>query len=228
MDISFPSAKGRTMDTMKAGLPATAQEAQPLTLCAPCLDEIEAEPIRMLWDGVLPLGKLVLVDGDPDVGKSFMSLDLARRVMLGLEWPDGKPGGEPAGVILVGAEDDLRDTVLPRLEVMGADCSRIRAFQGFTRNQRLVRAPSFPGDDDALRRLIVETKARLVIIDPLMQFVDPAYATINDQAVRQALFPLVEMARETQCTLIAIRHLTKMAGGIKALYRGSGSLASSA
>jgi hypothetical protein len=172
---------------------------------------------------MLPEGKLVLLDGDPDVGKSFLSLDLARRVTLGEAWPDGTPGCAPAGVILVGAEDDLRDTVLPRLQKMGADLSRIKAFQGFTRNNRLVRAPSFPRDIQALRQLIIDTKAKLVIVDPLMQFIDPAYATINDQAIRRALYPLVELARELRCTIILIRHLAKGAS-LKALYAGSGSI----
>jgi len=62
-----------------------------------------------------------------------------------------------------------------------------------------------------------------VIIDPLMGHIDMAFASINDQAMRQALFPLQELARDTQCTLLVIRHLNK-SGAVKALYRGSGSI----
>jgi hypothetical protein len=192
-------------------------------IVAPRLDELEPTPLRWLWPGYLPLGKLTLIDGDPGQGKSLMSLDLAARVTRGDKWPDSTPGGDPAGVVLVGCEDDLNNTVLPRLAALGADLTRIAAFQGHEVDGKLVGLPSFPRDAEALGRLVEKHAARLVVMDPLMAFIDPMFSTINDQAIRQALLPLMQMAEETGCNLSAIRHLNKTGAG-RAMYRGSGSI----
>lgn len=51
------------------------------------LDRIEERPLSWLWDGVVPLGKLTLIAGDPGVGKSLVTLDLAARVSRGGPFP---------------------------------------------------------------------------------------------------------------------------------------------
>jgi primase-polymerase (primpol)-like protein len=53
------------------------------------LSDVEAEEVGWLWPSWLALGKLVLVDGDPGLGKSAMTLDLAARVSSGAVFPDG-------------------------------------------------------------------------------------------------------------------------------------------
>ena len=40
-----------------------------------------------LWPGRVPLGKLTLLIGDPGLGKSFVTLDIAARVSRGLPLP---------------------------------------------------------------------------------------------------------------------------------------------
>ena len=53
------------------------------------LSEVEAEEVDWLWRSWLPLGKLVVVDGDPGLGKSAMTMDIAGRVSSGTGFPDG-------------------------------------------------------------------------------------------------------------------------------------------
>ncbi|SVD89134.1 uncharacterized protein METZ01_LOCUS441988, partial [marine metagenome] len=36
--------------------------------------------VRWLWPGWLPVGKFVLIDGNPGVGKSMITCDLAARL----------------------------------------------------------------------------------------------------------------------------------------------------
>src|ERR687893_1945254 len=91
------------------------------------LSEVEPEQVEWLWPGRLPLGKLAVLDGDPGLGKSALTLDLAARVSAGLELPDGGRSG-PAGVVLLSAEDGLEDTIRPRLDAAGADTERIVAL----------------------------------------------------------------------------------------------------
>src|SRR5215207_2196982 len=88
------------------------------------LSEVEPERVEWLWPGRLPLGKLAVLDGDPGLGKSAVTIDIAARVSAGLELPDGQPC-EPAGVVLLSAEDGLGDTIRPRLDTAGADTQRI-------------------------------------------------------------------------------------------------------
>lgn len=56
------------------------------------MSEVECEEVSWLWPGHLPLGKLTVIDGDPGLGKSFLTLDLAARVSQGRTMPDGSHG----------------------------------------------------------------------------------------------------------------------------------------
>jgi len=44
------------------------------------LSKIEAKAIRWLWPNRIPAGKLTIIAGDPGLGKSLLTLDLAARV----------------------------------------------------------------------------------------------------------------------------------------------------
>jgi hypothetical protein len=82
--------------------------------------EIEAKPIDWLWMSRLARGKLTLIAGDPGIGKSQIIVDIVARITTGERWPDGDIA--PAGnVIMLSAEDAVKDVLRPRLEVAGAD-----------------------------------------------------------------------------------------------------------
>ena len=95
--------------------PATDQGSQDRGVLAPVLirlAEVEPEPIRWLWPGRIALGKLTLLAGDPGLGKSLITIDLAARVSTGAAWPDTPSEPNPTGgVVLLSAEDDLADTI---------------------------------------------------------------------------------------------------------------------
>ncbi|MFO8013675.1 MAG: AAA family ATPase [Phycisphaerae bacterium] len=94
-----------------------------------CMADVEPEEVRWLWPERIALGKPTILVGDPGLGKSFITLDLAARVTTGAAWPDGAPGGEPGGGVILSAEDGLADTIRPRLDAAGADVTRITALQ---------------------------------------------------------------------------------------------------
>jgi hypothetical protein len=97
------------------------------------MSEVRAMPVSWRWPNRIPRGKLTLLVGDPNLGKSLITLDMAARVSSGLPWPDN-PGPNPAaGVVLLSAEDDIADTVRPRLDAAGADCTRIRVLKAVRR-----------------------------------------------------------------------------------------------
>lgn len=95
------------------------------------LTDVEREQLEWLWPGRIPLGKLTLLAGDPGLGKSFVTLDLAARVSRGASWPDLPLFRQsPAGVVLFNAEDDLADTIAPRLDKAEANDFEIIVVEG--------------------------------------------------------------------------------------------------
>src|SRR5579864_6226063 len=54
--------------------------------------DIEPAPTEWLRPGRIPLGHLTLLAGDPDAGKSLVTLDMAARVSTASAWPDGSAG----------------------------------------------------------------------------------------------------------------------------------------
>jgi hypothetical protein len=189
-----------------------------------CLNDLEVESIDWLWPGWLAAGKITLIDGDPSQGKSFMTFDLAARLSTAQALPDGYVPAGPCSVVLVGSEDGLRDTVLPRLRAANADLRRVHAFAGRARDGPWRGLPTFPEDCDLLRDTARETAARLIVIDPLMAFLSDRACSLNDQMVRRALGPMARAAEETRAALVLVRHLNK-GRSQRALYRGSGSIA---
>ena len=89
------------------------------------MSEIETEEVSWLWFPFIPYGKLTIIQGDPGDGKTTMVLNLAAKLSRGESLDDGMNYSEPVNIIYQTAEDGLADTVKPRLEEAGADCSRI-------------------------------------------------------------------------------------------------------
>ena len=198
-------------------------------------DAVEETRVNWLWPGLIPLGAITLLDGDPGLGKSLLTLDLAARVTTGRAMPLGAPGvadgagvAGVAGVALLSAEDNIAATIIPRLRLAGADIARV----GFVRNvpivdatteQTLQRSFVLPDDIPWLEKAIQRIAARLVVIDPLMSFLDGGVNSWRDQDVRRALAPLAALAERTGAAILILRHLNKATGG-NPTYRGGGSI----
>ncbi len=211
-----PSTRRPSRDLETGGQP-------PETLVITRLADVAAQPVEWLWPGYLPSGMLCLLDGDPGVGKSTLTDDLAARASTGRPMPDGSGGGEPAGVVILSAEDDLARTVRPRLEAAGADLARI-ATVALRERDGGMRAPLITREDLAAVELAVkDTDARFLIVDPLMAYLPDETNTNRDHDVRRALRGLAELAERTGCAVLAVRHLRKGAAE-NPLYRGGGSI----
>jgi len=91
---------------------------------------VKPRKLEPVWPGVLWCGKPTLLVGDPGKGKSLVTLDIAARVSTGAPWPCSESRRKPANVLLISAEDDIEDTIVPRLDAAGADRSRIHIVAG--------------------------------------------------------------------------------------------------
>jgi hypothetical protein len=195
-----------------------------LQAAAICLADVKAQPVEWLWPRYIPRGMITLLDGDPDRGKSFITLDLAARASRGWKMPpDTGEGAEPAGVLLLNAEDDPARTLRPRLEAMGADLGRVHILPDVpTGNVR--RPPVLPDDLDAIEALTQQHKAALVVIDPLMAFLTGKVDSHKDSDIRRVMHGLKELAERTQAAVVIVRHLNKLIAIAEPLYRGGGSI----
>src|SRR5579872_6305829 len=86
--------------------------------------QISPRKVEWLWPKRIPIGKLSILDGDPGSGKSLICVEIGARLTRGEPMP-GSTVALRGGVVLLTAEDDLGDTVVPRLIAAGADLSRI-------------------------------------------------------------------------------------------------------
>ena len=187
------------------------------------LSTVQPTRVDWLWPGRIPLGKLTILDGDPGLGKSVLSLDLAARVSTGAAMPDGSPGRQ-GGVVLLSAEDALDDTIRPRLDAAGADVSRVLALDGIpVPDGQGKRPPALPLDAIHIRDAVRRMGALLVVVDPLTAYLGPEVNSHRDTDCRRALFPLAAVAEQTGAAVVVIRHLNK-AMGSNPLYRGGGSI----
>jgi hypothetical protein len=190
------------------------------------LDDVEEEKLDWLWRGYIPFRKVTLLDGDPGIGKSTLSLDLVARFSRGVEFPFAERHLPRGVTLIVSGEDDIADTIKPRLRAAGADMSRVATLALRTDPETGVTLPfSVPEDMPSLSDALGESEAAFVIIDPITAFLSERVQSHNDASVRKAMTPLTQLAQKSGAAFLLLRHLNKDTSVGKALYRGGGSIA---
>lgn len=185
------------------------------------LADVEPEEVSWLWPGRLPRGKLAVLVGEPGVGKSFVSLDVAARISAGAQWPDGGPA--PLGdVILLSAEDGVADTLRPRLDALGGDPARVTVLRA-VQDAAGERHFSLTTDLLALESAVVTRAAALVIIDPLSAYLG-ARDSHKDAEVRSLLAPVAALAERRGVGVLGVMHTGKDSQR-RAIHRALGSVA---
>lgn len=179
------------------------------------LDTVERKRVDWLWYPYIPLGKITLLSGDPSVGKSYIGLSIATHLSRGDPLPGAKRPLEGVSLI-VSAEDDLSDTIGPRLDAMHANSARILALRG----DLVLGDAGF----ELMTQIVEEVRPTFIFIDPLSAFIDASTDTNKENAVRHLLVQLQHVAETANCSIVVIRHLTKGTRD-KAMYRGQGSIA---
>jgi len=184
--------------------------------------DVQCQPIGWLWRGYLARGKLHILAGAPGTGKTTITAAIASPLSRGGEWPDGTMA--PIGNVLFwSGEDDIADTLAPRLMAAGADLSRVyfvddivdrgvtRSFDPATDLAALEQEASRIGD------------IGLLIVDPVVS------AVVGDShknaEVRRALQPLVNLAARLDCAVLGVSHFSKGSSGRDPTERLIGSIA---
>jgi hypothetical protein len=224
-------AKGGPVEAGPAVEPAPAAPEGPNYAIAPerirprvvHYDRVVAEPIEWLVPDRIPLGMLTLIAGDPGLGKSFFTIDLAAGVSTGGAIPFGGGGRYPqGGVILFSAEDDDRYTIKPRLQAAGADCSQVIGMPLIDYSDGSLASWNL-GHMGHLESLIdLQGNTRLIILDPVTSYMPGGTDDHKNRDVRGVLQPLVELAGRRRIAVVLVTHLNKSSSGQKSMYRVTG------
>ena len=205
-----------------------------------CAGDHPARAVEWLWPDRIPLGKVSLLIGNPGLGKSLLTIDMAARVTRGSAvsrqfderrasanrssgntthsaLPPATPqplNPAPSARLRHHPEraDDLTDTIRPRLDAAGADANRVFV---------LPKIRDLRHDFDKLRTVDARPNCRLIIVDPVNAYVGPSDSHFHT-VVRRVLEPLAELAAEKDLAILAVTHLRKNDGA--AIQRAAGSM----
>ena len=180
------------------------------------MEDVVSKEVEWLWYPYIPYGKITIIEGDPGEGKTTLVLKLAAALSMGLPLPcDDDKEYEPIHIIYQTAEDGIEDTIKPRLEKAGADCSMIRVIDETDKELSMT--------DDRLEQAIIETGARLIILDPIQAYIGATVDMHRANEIRPVLKHLGIIAEKHNCAIILIGHMNK-ASGSKSTYTGLGSI----
>lgn len=183
------------------------------------LEDVEVEPLRWLWEDMIPSRGVTLMAGQGGVAKSTFALYLAGKITRGTI--QGDLFGKPGTVLYVSHEDSLSQVVKPRAIANDVDISRLKILGIRVRELGgLSVVPNLPQDMPLLRDAIEQTGAKVVIIDPITSTLSGGD---NDKLadVRQIMNPLTAMCEELDVTVLAIAHFRKGTGNASHMIAGS-------
>ena len=155
--------------------------------------DVTVRPVEWLWYPFVPLGKLTALAGRMGQGKTLFTDWLTAAVTTG----QGINHSKPSGVVMLSAEDDDSDTIVPRLAAHGADLERVALIDG---NEL---------DLDAIAGACERVQARLLTIDPFTSYVPGSKNAYKAQDVRLVLAPIIALARQRNLAAIAVQHVNR-------------------
>ena len=201
------------------------------------MESVKVEQIEWLLYPFIPFGKVTIIQGDPGEGKTTMVLQIIAKLTRGesilLNQKSQKEAQkdseknlkqevlsqdnpmQPVNVIYRTAEDGLGDTIKPRLLAAGADCSRVLVIDD--QDQPLTML------DVRLEEAIMQTKARMVVLDPIQGFLGTDVDMHRANEIRPLMKRVAVLAEKYHCAIILIGHMNKNSNG-KSSYRGLGSI----
>lgn len=215
----------------ETGFPPDPEGAEkPRSLLLRPASGIRIRPVRWLWDttpegspptsqGRIPLHSLAIAAGGPGLGKSQFAVWMTARITTGTL--PGELYGNPRPVIYAAAEDSWAFTIAPRLLAAEADMELV-FHVSVQDDERPFSRLTLPVDTSLLAKEAERHSVALLVMDPLLSYIDKGVNDYRAAEVRQALEPLVEAADRHRFTILGLAHFTK-SGTADPLARVAGS-----
>jgi hypothetical protein len=175
------------------------------------LSSVEAGKVHWLWEPYLPSGMLAMLSGDPGVGKTWTTLALSASLTVG-RTPYTNDPRPPANVLYFTVENTAEE-LQRRFILLGGNLDFLH----------ITDDPVLLSDIAYLEKAIQQTKAQLVVFDPIQSFLGANVDTYRANKIRPVLDRLALLAQKYGCCILLLRHLTK-AGTGRGIYRGSGGI----
>ncbi len=176
--------------------------------------EIQSRPVEWLLNPYLPIGTVSIIIGDGGTGKSFVTLAIAAALSSGKLVPGMMKPFPPCDVIIQNSENPWASIIKPRLEMLGADCTRIHKINDDETRLTLT--------DSRIEAAIRKHNAKFLVLDPVQSFLSDNFSMNRAESVRPALMHLERVAERTQSTILLVGHISKGRG--KAQHKGLGSV----
>jgi hypothetical protein len=187
-------------------LPEGVEQEAPKPLPTRTIDWSQVKPVRWLWEQRIPVGKLSLLVAEEGGGKGTLAAWLATAVMRGDLYGDIN---ESQRVMIVGDEDGLEDTWVPRLIAAGATRAQL---------EQLVVVPAqeiqlYQADHVRMLQTTIEQESiGWVLFDQALDHIDggkDGAGIYNPKHIRDALRPLRYVARDADVAVTAFLHPIK-------------------
>jgi hypothetical protein len=165
---------------------------------------------RWTWEGWIPAGRIVGVAASEGTGKTRFLLDLARRIYLGEQWPDGQsatllPGTKTIWLCADGHQDELAE-LLPAFGLPD-DAIVFPAPPDEPYDGTDIDDPAFIDPGGTLETAIQAVAPGLVIIDTLSNATGRNLCAQDE--VKGLKDPLVRLVQQFQTNIVLSLHLSR-------------------
>ena len=171
-------------------------------------EDIEEKGIGWLWYPYIPRGKVTILSGIQGTGKTFFTCWLAAQVSTGGNFGDGNPFEmPPENVLMFNAEDNIADTLRPRLEPLKPDFKKIVTAEDWGSTDF---EPYTFADMERLTIAFEEVSPGLVIFDPIQAYLGAGTDMHRANEVRPLMANLSALAEKYNTSILLVGHLSKM------------------
>jgi hypothetical protein len=174
------------------------KKANPLGIVP--MSNFTARGQQELWRGMTPLNTLTNYTGAGGSGKTTLVTHLMSKVTVGEL--DGDLLGIPSNVLYCTYENDPNTSMRPKLIAAGADADRFFVL-GKKHNFKL------PGHLPQLTAQIEAMDIRVLVLDPMMAFMDQKRSVNNYGYVQETLNEVMAECSKLGVTVIGVSHITK-------------------